>query len=152
MLTLPIQIPMIQSFLRLDTQSLIPFLDDPCNLFRTQVLDFALLASDQITVMLGHMYQDVHASGSLSFVQSIGVTEGGEGGSEFDEFVGYVVIGRRVGKEGFALSQREGYQIYESVNEGVDSVEGFEVVGVDGEEANEGEKRAPEFGPVVCCD
>ena len=38
------------------------------------------------------------------------------------------------------------------MNEGVDSVEGFEVVGVDGEEANEGEKRAPEFGPVVCCD
>lgn len=109
MLTLPIQIPMIQSFLRLDTQSLIPFLDDPRNLFRTQILDFTLLASDQITVMLGHMYQDVHASGSLSFVQSIGVAEGGEGGSEFDEFVGHVVIGRRVGKEGFALGQREGY-------------------------------------------
>jgi hypothetical protein len=68
MFRFPIHIPMIQTFLGLNAQRLIALLDNPLHISRTQILDFALVAGNQITVVLIHMYEDIHCSCRVAFL------------------------------------------------------------------------------------
>lgn len=83
-------------------------------------------------------------------VEVEGLLEAGEEVAGFDEFVEEIVVGVGIGQEGVAGRDGESEAGEKGVEEGTQiRMLGYEVLGIGGEEAEEGEEALPEEGPVV---